>query len=220
MAYGSRQLKNHEKNYLTPDLEFAAIVHALKIWRHYLYGEKFEIFTGHKSLKYLFTQKDLNMRQRHWMEYLEDHQFTLSYHPGKANVVADALSCKNRGIVSSLALGEWNMVGTLNEFGVQMEVQDEKAYLGALIAMSKILSEILESQKYDQKVAFIKARMESSETMPGWEIHTNGSLKYQGRMSMPSDDSLRENVFKEFHHSVFVVHLGGTKMYQDLKRQY
>ena len=80
VAYGSRQLKNHEKNYPTHDLELAAIVHALKIWRHYLYGEKFEIFTNHKSLKYLFTQKDLNMRQRRWIEYLEDYQFTLSYH--------------------------------------------------------------------------------------------------------------------------------------------
>ncbi|XP_028113476.1 uncharacterized protein LOC114311533 [Camellia sinensis] len=94
------------------------------------------------------------------------------------------------------------MVGTINEFGVQMEVQDEKAYLGARIATLKILSKILESQKYDQEVTFIKARMESSETMLGWEIHTDGSLKYQGQMFVLSDDSLRENVLKEFHHSV------------------
>ncbi|XP_028120777.1 uncharacterized protein LOC114318118 [Camellia sinensis] len=154
------------------------------------------------------------------MEYLKDYQVTLSYHLGKANVVADALSRKNRGIVASLALREWSMVGTLNEFGVQMEAQDEKAYLGAQIVTPKLLSEILESQKYDQEVAFTKARMESNETMLGWEIHTYESLRYQGRMFAPSDDSLREKVLKEFHHSEFAVHPRGTKMYQDLKCQY
>ena len=83
VAYGSRQLKNHERNYPTHDMELAATVFALKIWRHYLYGEQFEVFSDHKSLKYIFTQQDLNMRQRIWMEYLEDYDFTLHYHPGK-----------------------------------------------------------------------------------------------------------------------------------------
>ena len=76
VAYGSRQLKIHEKNYPTHDLELAAVVFALKIWRHYLYGERFEVFSDHKSLKYLFTQKDLNLRQRRWMELLKDYDFT------------------------------------------------------------------------------------------------------------------------------------------------
>ena len=92
VAYGSRQLKNHEQNYPTHDMELAAIVFALKILRHYLYGEQFEVFSYHKSLKYIFTQRDLNMRQRRWMKYREDYEFTLHYHPSKANVVADALS--------------------------------------------------------------------------------------------------------------------------------
>ncbi|KAK9147143.1 hypothetical protein Sjap_007046 [Stephania japonica] len=92
IAYASRQLKIHEKNYPTHDLELAAVVFALKIWRHYLYGERFVLFTDHKSLKYLFTQKELNMRQRRWLEFLKDYDFSLEYHPGKANVVADALS--------------------------------------------------------------------------------------------------------------------------------
>ena len=82
----------HEKNYPTHNLELAAIVFALKIWRHYLYGEKFELFSDHKSLKYLFSHKELNIRQRRWMEFLKDYDFSLQYHPGKANVVADALS--------------------------------------------------------------------------------------------------------------------------------
>ena len=92
IAYASRQLKPHEKNYPTHDLELAAIVFALKIWRHYLFGEKCHIFTDHKSLKYLMTQKELNLRQRRWLELLKDYELVIDYHPGKANVVADALS--------------------------------------------------------------------------------------------------------------------------------
>ena len=95
MAYASRQLKVHEKNYPTHDLELAAVVFVLKIWRHYLYGSKFEVFSDHKSLKYLFDQKELNMRQRRWLEFLKNYDFPLSYHPGKANVVADVLSRKS-----------------------------------------------------------------------------------------------------------------------------
>jgi len=85
----------HEKNYPTHDLELAAVVFVLKIWRYYLYGSKFEVFSDHKSLKYLFDQKELNMRQRWWLEFLKDYDFQLSYHPVKANVVADALSRKS-----------------------------------------------------------------------------------------------------------------------------
>ena len=95
VAYASRQLKPHEKNYVTHDLELMAIVFALKIWRHYLLGEKFEIYTDHKSLKHLFTQKDLNMRQQRWVEFLASYDLDILYTPGKANVVADALSRKN-----------------------------------------------------------------------------------------------------------------------------
>ncbi|CAA0831291.1 Unknown protein, partial [Striga hermonthica] len=97
VAYTSRQLKPHEQNYPTHDLELAAVVHALKIWRHYLYGGRCEIFTDHKSLQYIFTQKELNMRQRRWLELVKDYVCSIQYHPGKANVVADALSRKVKG---------------------------------------------------------------------------------------------------------------------------
>ncbi|KAG8498972.1 hypothetical protein CXB51_005381 [Gossypium anomalum] len=94
IAYASQQLKPHERNYLTHDLELAAVIFALKIWRHYLYSEKCYIYTDHKSLKYLLSQKELNLRQRRWIELLKDYDCVIDYHPGKANVVADALSRK------------------------------------------------------------------------------------------------------------------------------
>ncbi|KAG8496993.1 hypothetical protein CXB51_008184 [Gossypium anomalum] len=95
IAYASRQLKPYEKNYLTHDLELATIVFALTIWRHYLYGETFYIFTDHKNLKYLMTQNELNLRQRRWLELIKDYNLVIDYHLGKANIVADALSRKS-----------------------------------------------------------------------------------------------------------------------------
>ena len=106
MAYGSRQLKNHEQSYPIHNMELVAIVFALKVWRHYLYGQQFEEFSDHKSLKYIFTQRDLNMRQHWWMEYLEDY-FTLHYHPCKENVVANAFIRKSRRVLASMASREW-----------------------------------------------------------------------------------------------------------------
>ncbi|GJT74677.1 putative reverse transcriptase domain-containing protein [Tanacetum coccineum] len=96
IAYASRQLKVHEKNYTTHDLELGAVVFALKIWRHYLYGTKCVVFTDQKSLQHILDQKDLNMRQHRWIELLSDYDCEIRYHPGKANVVADALSRKER----------------------------------------------------------------------------------------------------------------------------
>ena len=92
IAYLSRQLKQHEQNYPTHDLELAAVVLALKTWHHYLMGNRCEIYSDHKSLKYIFTQKELNMRQRRWIELIKDYDLDIHYHPSKANVVADALS--------------------------------------------------------------------------------------------------------------------------------
>ncbi|GKC08177.1 retrovirus-related pol polyprotein from transposon 17.6 [Tanacetum coccineum] len=92
IAYASRQLKVHEKNYTTHDLELGAVVFALKIWRHYLYGTRCVVFTDHKSLQHILDQKELNMRQRQWIELLSDYNCAIRYHPRKANVVADALS--------------------------------------------------------------------------------------------------------------------------------
>jgi hypothetical protein len=95
IAYASMALRPHEQNYPTHDLELAAVVHALKMWRHYLMGTHCNIYIGHKSLKYIFTQADLNMRQRRWLELIKDYDLEVHYHPRKANVVADALSRKS-----------------------------------------------------------------------------------------------------------------------------
>ena len=95
VAYASGQLKPHEQNYPTHDLELAAVVHGLKKWRPYLLGNRCEVFSDHQSLKNLFTQPDLNLRQRRWLELIKDYDMTLNYQPGKANVVANALSQKS-----------------------------------------------------------------------------------------------------------------------------
>ena len=102
IAYAFRQLRKHEQNYPTHDLELAAVVYALKIWRHYLYGEVCRIYTDHKSLKYLLTQKELNLRQRRWLELLKDYDCTIEYHPGKANVIANTLSRKSNATLSHI----------------------------------------------------------------------------------------------------------------------
>jgi hypothetical protein len=106
IAYASCQLRKHEQNYPTHDLKLVVGVHALKIWRHYLLGHRCQIYTDHKSLKYIFSQNDLNLRQRRWLELIKDYDLEIHYHPGKPNVVADALSRKsyvNTTMVSHVA---------------------------------------------------------------------------------------------------------------------
>ncbi|GJV05170.1 putative reverse transcriptase domain-containing protein [Tanacetum coccineum] len=125
IAYASRQLKIHEKNYTTHDLELGSVVFALKIWRHYLYGTKCTVFTDHKSLQHILDQKELNMRQRRWLELLSDYDCDIRYHPGKANVVADALSRKER--IKPLRV--WDLVMTI---GLDLPKQILKAQIEAL----------------------------------------------------------------------------------------
>ena len=122
VAYISRQLRVHEQNYPTHDLELAAVVFALKSWRHYLYGVQFELFTDHQSLKYLFSQKELNQRQRRWIEFIKDYEFAIQYHPGKANVVADALSRKRRHRVAALRCSLFRDLITLSQFDFRPEI--------------------------------------------------------------------------------------------------
>ena len=184
LAYGSRQLKNHEQNYPTHDLELAAIVFALNILRHHLYGEQFEVFSCHKSLKYIFTRRELNMRQRRWMEYLEDYDFTLHYHPSKANVVADALSHRSRGVLENVASWEWQMLEIVGQFGLQYQDQAQST-LGSLVATPSLPSRVINSQRQDTKISSIKDRVQAGMGDEGWTIHTYGSLRYKGKVVVP-----------------------------------
>ena len=200
-------------------MDVAAVVFALKIWRHYLYGEEFEVYSDYKSLKYIFTQRDPNMRQRRWMELLEDYDFTLHYHPGKENVVADALSQKSRGALASIASREWRMLETVGLFGLQYSEQTQ-CTLGSLVATPPLLRKVIESQWQDAEIVSIRDRVQSGTGDEGWTVHADGSLRYRGRIVVPQLTDLREEILREFHCSRFAVHPGGTKMYQDLRRQY
>ena len=141
VAYASRQLKSHEKNYPTHDLELAAIVFALKIWRHYLYGEKCFIYNDHKSLKYLHSQRKLNLRQRRWMELIKNYDCVIDYHPEKANVVVDALSRKS--------------VQTLRALNANFSLSNDDAIVTKLIAKPDLLNQVLEAQNNDEKISAI-----------------------------------------------------------------
>ena len=136
-------------------MELDSVVFALKIWRHYLYGEQFEVFSDHKSLKYIFIQRDLNMRQRRWMEFLEDYDFTLHYHPGKANVVADALSRKSQGVLASIASREWRMLEIVGQFRLQYNEQDQGTF-GSMMATPSLQCKVVESQVHDEELVSIR----------------------------------------------------------------
>ena len=159
------------------------------------------------------------MRQRKWMEFLEDYDFTLHYHSGKANVVADALSQKSRGALASIASREWRMLETMVQFGLQYSEQTQST-LESLVATPSLLSRVIESQGQDAEIVSIRDRVQSGTGDEGWTIHTDGSLRYRGRVVVPQLTDLREEILKEFHCSRFAVHPGGTKMYQDLRCQY
>ena len=135
IAYSSRQIKKHEENYPTRDLELAAVVFALKIWRHFLHGAPCKIFSDHKSLQYIFTQKELNMRQRRWLELIKDYDCTIEYHPRKANVVADALSRRPKSSLSHMRSGYLPLLVDLRTLGVILEAEDS----GALLATFHVI---------------------------------------------------------------------------------
>ncbi|WVZ58466.1 hypothetical protein U9M48_008741, partial [Paspalum notatum var. saurae] len=152
VAYASRQLRK-EANYPTHDLELVAVVHALKIWRHYLLGNNCHIYTDHKSLKYILTQSELNMRQRRWLELIKDYDLEIHYHPGKANVVADALSRRAHCNV----IEAWPTVRVLCCEKDEIDLPTEQlAELYSLIIEPTIKEQIITAQKQDKGMALIR----------------------------------------------------------------
>jgi hypothetical protein len=214
VAYASRQLRKHEVNYPTHDLELAAIVHTLKIWKHYLMGKRCELYMDHKSLKYIFMQANLNLRQRRCLELIKDYDMRINYHPGKANVVADALSRRShanhlivKSIPSELCDEFSKMKIVANTKVVEMEVG------------SSLLQEIQKGQVEGDKIQEIKCTIKEVKS-PSFLKDDEGVLWYKGRICVPSIKELKDKILCEAHESAYSIHPGGSKMYHDLKATY
>jgi len=218
VAYASRQLKVHERNYLTHDLELAAIVFALKILRHYLYGAQFRVFSDHKSLKYLFDQKELNMRHRRWMEFLKDYDFELLYHLGKANVVVDALS-RNTVHTAHLMIKEVELLEKFRDMKLQVELGSEFIGCNTLTISSDFLTSIRERKLLDASLNKIRERLGSNEARD-FALGDDSILRFQGIVCIPNDAEVKWLILEEGHKSRLSLHPGMTKMYKDMKETF
>ncbi|WVZ94714.1 hypothetical protein U9M48_040578, partial [Paspalum notatum var. saurae] len=216
IGYASRQLRKHEANYPTHDLELAVVVHALKIWRHYLLGNTCHIYTDHKSLKYIFTQPELNMRQRRWLELIKDYDLEIHYHPGKANVVADALSRRAHCNVIEARPTARVICWEMDEIEMPTEQLVE---LYSLIIEPTIKDLISAAQKQDPGMAHIREGIDE-EKRACFTLDDQGVLWFKNRLVVPKDMELQKKILDEAHTSVLTMHLGSNKMYQDLKQKF
>jgi hypothetical protein len=184
ISYASRALRPHEKNYPTHDLELAAVIHALKLWRHYLMGNHCNIYTDHKSLKYIFTQSDLNMRQKRRLELIKDYDLEVHYHPGKANVVADALSRKH----CNYAMLEPNNETLCEEMRKLKLELVEHGNLYAISIESPLHERIATAQLIDEEVHKIKQRLEERDPkFDCFRKDEKGTVWFGQRLVIPQD---------------------------------
>ena len=218
VAYASRQLKVHERNYPTHDLELAAVVFALKSWRHYLYGSQFQVYSDHKSLKYLFEQKELNMRQRRWMEYLKDYDFELLYHPGKANIVADALSRK-RIHMSCIMIKELELVEKLRDMNLGIKLGSGHIQCSMLKVTNEFLEQIRVAQGDDLELQEYIRRL-GTDKGKDYSMGGDGILRFKGRVCVPGGPTFRKTILEEGHKSRLSIHPGMIKMYKYLKESF
>nr|GEZ14302.1 putative reverse transcriptase domain-containing protein [Tanacetum cinerariifolium] len=193
IAYASRQLRKDEENYTTHDLELGAIVFALRLWRHYLYGPKCTVYTDHKSLQYILDQKELNMRHRRWIKLLSDCDCEIRYHPEKANVVAEALSRKDKEPIHVRAL----VVTVHNNLPEQIRNAQAKACEKENIGAEGFVGE-----------------------GEPFEVRADGTKCLRGRVWLPLFGGLLDLIMLESHKSKYSIHHGSDKMYHDLKKLY
>eukprot|EP00257_Ricinus_communis_P027240 XP_025014654.1 uncharacterized protein LOC112536240 [Ricinus communis] len=199
IVYASRQLRSHELNYPTHDLELAAIVHALKIWRHYLYGETFQIFTDHKSPKYIPTQKELNLRKRRWMELLKDYDCTIDYHPRKANKVAEALSRKTIEISVGMTCHAIQSLVELRTLHVEIALWDD-ILLASMHIKPLLDSKIQERQMSDPYLRKMKDKVQQGMNEQ-FALRHDGMLLINGRICVLKIRELKEEILNEAHYA-------------------
>jgi hypothetical protein len=210
IAYASRALRPHELNYPTHDLELAAVVHALKIWRHYLMGNRCNIFTDHKSLKYIFTQSELNMRQRRWLELIKDYDLEVHYHPGKANVVADALSRKDHCNHLELEPVSEPLCEEMRRLNLEMV---PPGILCALAAESDLYDRIVTAQRNDEDIQTIKQKLaEGDPKYTCFQKDHQDVVWYGKRLVVPVDLEIKEIILDEARMSKFSIHPDSTKI--------
>src|SRR4051812_26615931 len=188
ISYLSRQLKQHEKNYPTHDLELAAVVLALKTWTHYLMGNRCEIYSDHKILKYIFTQKELNMRQRRWIELIKDYDLDIHYHPDKANVVANALSRLPCRLNTMIMEEQPSLHKELEDF--RMELVSE-GFLDSIELQPTLIDQIKEAQKGNASIDGIKRRIGTGK-VPEFIEDEQGVLCYKGKICVLEDLELKQ----------------------------